>query len=125
MLLHALGLLGESFELLAGGVAAYFDLVSTFAVDLNGQGDRVVDTLCLVVDRPGCVADQLAMAQATPELLAEMGCIGSQDPEKALDRLPWQGLTIGRLVDEDHHLRDRGIHLQALGILADLLDGLV
>ena len=104
------------------------DGAAELAVDLHGHLAGGVMCLGLVVLRPGHLHGHLAglcgVAGQLPHLLHHVRREGAEHEQKLLKVALGQAVGV-ELVDHGHERGDSGIHLEAVDILSDLLDGLV
>ena len=110
---------GQPFDLGFFGAVLDLQFVPFLAVDLDDDGDEFVLRELGIPLGPFGVGDELRVTEPLPQLLTEVGGVGGEQAEEGRDDLPGQGGSRGGVVDEDHHLGDRGVHLQRFGVGRD------
>ena len=80
-------------------------------VDLDHHIDHLFDNQRRIILRPACMCERSAIAQALPQLVADVGCQRRQEPQVVLEDRPRHRGGLAEGVSTDHQLAHRRVHL--------------
>src|SRR5471032_432972 len=120
-------------DVFTAGAGWHIDLATQFAVDLDYQLQRVLYQRAVILYRPTGVDHRATVAQAAPQIMADVRRDRSQQQDDRFQAFLYQrAVLFGRLrcffqhVHQRHHLSDGGVEFVVLAhVLAGLADGQV
>src|SRR5476649_440928 len=120
-------------DVFTAGAGWHINLATQFAVDLDYQLQRVLYQRAVILYRPTGVDHRATVAQAAPQIMADVRRDRSQQQDDRFQAFLYQrAVLFGRLrcffqhVHQRHHLSDSGVEFVVLAyVLAGLADGQV